>query len=209
MVNALDYLANKYDLNLDGKPPIIIESETKKLGRHYALPEIFAALGFKVGAEIGVEEGVYSARLCRKIPGLKLYSIDAWLVHGDYQDHVDQDRLDRFYKNTQERLAPYDCEIIRKFSMDAVDDFEDGSLDFVYIDGNHRFIGIARDIDGWEKKVRVGGIVAGHDYRRIEPTSDNGYHVRPVVDAYTLSYGIRPWFVLQGDKCPTWLWVKQ
>ena len=208
MINALGYLADKYSLNLDGKPPIIIESETKRLGRHYALPEIFKELGFSVGAEIGVVEGVYSARLCEKIPGLKLYSIDAWLVYEGYRDHVNQDKLNQLHKNAQETLAPYNCEIIRKFSMDAVEDFEDGSLDFVYIDGNHRFVDIARDIDGWEKKVRVGGIVSGHDYRRFKPTFDNRYHVKPVVDAYTRSYGIRPWFVLRGDKCPSWFWVK-
>ncbi len=48
--------------------------------------------------------------------------------------------------------------------MDALEDFEDNSLDFVYIDGDHNFKHISEDIYEWTKKVRSGGIVSGHDY---------------------------------------------
>ena len=92
--------------------------------------------------------------------------------------------------------------------MDAVKDFEDGSLDFVYIDGNHDFKNVANDIVEWQKKVRVGGIVAGHDYRRHKPHLTYQCHVVDVVNAYTYAFGINPWFVLQGDKSPSWFWVQ-
>jgi hypothetical protein len=38
--------------------------------------------------------------------------------------------------------------------MDALNDFEDDSLDFVYIDGNHEFPYVAEDLFHWSKKVR-------------------------------------------------------
>ncbi len=208
MSNALDYLAKKYGLNLEQKPPIFIENPNKRYGRWYALPEIFAVLGFKVGAEIGVEQGVYSARLCEKIPGLILYTVDPWKAYKDYREHVTQSKLDGFYESTKEKLAPYNCQIIRKFSMDAVEGFEDRSLDFVYIDGNHNFKNVANDIVEWEKKVKVGGIVSGHDFKRQKHKSKYICHVKDVVHAYTYAHGIRPWFVLKGDKSPSWFWVK-
>ena len=48
--------------------------------------------------------------------------------------------------------------------MDAVKDFADRSLDFVYIDANHEPQFVEEDIREWSKKVKVGGIVSGHDY---------------------------------------------
>ena len=208
MENALDYLTEKYNLDFDQRLPINIQKENKSYGRWYALPEIFRELGYKVGAEIGVEQGAYSARLCKNIPGLKLYSIDSWIAYKGYREHVSQSKLDRFFETARERLAEYDCVIMRSFSMDAVKMFPDGYFDFIYIDGNHDFKNVANDIIEWEKKVRVGGIVAGHDFKRQSHRSKYICHVKDVVQAYAYAHGIRPWFVLRGDKAPTWFWVK-
>lgn len=38
------------------------------------------------------------------------------------------------------------------------------SLDYVYIDGDHRYKSVMRDIVVWWPKVRPGGILAGHDF---------------------------------------------
>ena len=86
--------------------------------------------------------------------------------------------------------------------------FSDGTLDFVYIDGNHNFKNVANDIVEWSKKVRVGGIVSGHDFKRQKAGSSYICHVKDVVHAYAYAHGIKPWFVLRGDKAPSWLWVK-
>lgn len=208
-IDALNYLTDKYNLNLENKLPIRITPTGKqRLGRWYALPEIFCNLGFKRGAEIGVLAGKYSARLCAKIPGLKLFSIDPWLAYKGYGEHGRQSKMEDFYATAQGRIAKYDCELIRKFSLDAVKDFENESLDFVYIDGNHDFQNVANDIVEWEKKVRIGGIVAGHDYRRFKPHQAYKCHAYHVVIAYTYTHDIKPWFVLEGDKSPSWFWVK-
>jgi len=202
-MEAERYIIEKFNLDINQKMPIKIKSS----GRWYALPQTFNELGYKVGAEIGVEQGVYSARLCKKIPGLRLYCIDPWKAYKGYRDHVSQSKLDMFYENTKKKLAEYNCEIIRKFSMDAVLEFEDNSLDFVYIDGNHDFKNVANDIVEWEKKVRVGGIVSGHDFRRQRTGSKYICHVKDVVHAYTYSHGIRPWFVT-AERSPSWFYVK-
>lgn len=209
MNKGLKYLQNRYSLNLDEKSPIrIIPNDRQRWGRWYALPEIFKELGYKIGAEIGVEKGRYSVRLCEKIPGLKLFSIDAWAGYKGYREHVSQEKLDGFYKTAQERLSPYDCDIIRGYSMNVVKDFEDESLDFVYIDSGHNFVNVANDIFEWEKKVRVGGVVSGHDYRRHKPHRTYQCHVVQVVNAYTSAFRISPWFIIHGDKSPSWFWVK-
>ena len=41
--------------------------------------------------------------------------------------------------------------------------FLDGSVDFVFIDADHRYAAVKSDILAWLPKVRAGGMIAGHD----------------------------------------------
>jgi hypothetical protein len=95
--------------------------------------------------------------------------------------------------------------------MDALEGFPDNSLDFVFIDGNHSFPYVAEDIFYWEKKVRPGGIVSGHDYLDV-PRKDCVIQVREVVDAYTEAFKIKKWFIVDEcskKRCGSFFWVKQ
>lgn len=124
------------------------------------LAKYFAENGYKVGAEIGVLGGAYSALLCEVNPGLKLFCIDSW----GYGEHKKRPYHLRKYEEAKIRLEPYNTTIIYKLSMDAIKDFSDNSLDFVYIDANHEPQFVMEDIREWTKKVRPGGVVSGHDY---------------------------------------------
>lgn len=212
-VNTLDYIVQKFKLNPDQRQPVEIPNTDRN-----TLASLFGELGFKMGAEIGVELGIYAETLCKRNPGVHLYAVDAWAAYAGYRDHVSQGKLDGFYEQVKERLAPYHCELIREFSMDAVKRFAPNSLDFVYIDANHEFRYVAEDLAEWSKVVRPGGIVAGHDYCKRTVSQPYSCHVVEVVQAYTQAYHIRPWFVLGSkdiregelrDRPRSWMWVKQ
>jgi hypothetical protein len=176
--------------------------------RNNELLTMFRDLGFKTGVEIGVERGVYSERICRAIPGVKLYCIDPWKTYPEYREHVTQEQLDAFYEETKEKLKTYDCKVIRGFSEEVYRDFPDESLDFIYIDGNHDFLHTTQDIAYWMPKVRHDGILAGHDFRRTKHGAVNS--VKDVVPAYAYSAGIKPWFVLREPKgASSWFWIKK
>lgn len=49
-------------------------------------------------------------------------------------------------------------------SLDALEFVADGSLDLVYVDGDHRYEGALSDIKGWLPKLRKGGCMTGHDF---------------------------------------------
>jgi predicted O-methyltransferase YrrM len=49
-------------------------------------------------------------------------------------------------------------------SIEMSKTYKDDSLDFVFIDGDHRYECVKADIEAWVPKVRSGGIIAGHDY---------------------------------------------
>ena len=127
--------------------------------RHH-LAAYFYTLGFTKGAEVGVLGGGYSLILCNSNPNLKLYCVDSWgLGDGRYtRYHL------RKYEEAKIRLKDCNVVLVRKPSLAAVQDFEKGELDFVYIDASHSFDNIMRDIIEWTRKIRRGGIVSGHDY---------------------------------------------
>lgn len=185
--------------------------------RWHSLTQLFADLHFTTGAEIGTERGLFAKRLCHVNPQLHLYCIDPWRAYKGYREHVSQPKLDDFYETARQRLAPYDCTLVRKFSVEASKDFADGSLDFIYIDGNHNLLHVIQDLWYWVPKVRKGGLVCGHDFiRRINPSY--AMHVVQAVHAYTDSYRIDPWFVLGSkeavpgelrEKPRSFMWVKE
>lgn len=159
------------------------------------LAQMFRERGYKIGVEVGTEQGKYAKVLCEENPGVKLYCVDPWLAYPGYREHVTQEKLDGFYQITKDLLAPYDAELIRKTSTGAAKDFEDGSLDFVYIDANHEFIHVVEDLAAWVPKVRKGGIVSGHDYIRKK---NMNFGVVEAVDGYTKAYDFE--LVVLGRK---------
>lgn len=159
------------------------------------LGDVFREAGLNRGAEIGVKKGEFSVVLCEKNPNIELYCIDCWL--GDRQH-----RHNRYLRMARKQLEPYNATLIRKTSMEALDDFADESLDFVYIDANHSFDYCCPDIIFWSQKVRTGGIVACHDY--FHHVQGGVVHA---VNAYTSSHNIRPWYVTR-EVFPTAFWVK-
>lgn len=152
------------------------------------LGDIMREAGFKIGAEIGVRKGDYSKILCERIPDLKIYCIDPYIPYRGRRP--DQEKMDALFAHAQNNLKNFNATFVRKTSMEAVNDFEDGSLDFVYIDAMHEFDPVMLDIIHWTPKVRIGGIVAGHDY--IE-SYDCG--VINAVRAYTFAHGIHEWYL--------------
>jgi hypothetical protein len=201
-MNTLRYIIDKYHIDLAAGTRFDLPGGGRGL-----LASLWHELGFKVGAEIGIESGRYSVTICATNPGVKLYCVDPWEVYPGYRDHVGQDHLEVLYNDTIARTKPYNCEIIRGFSMDAVKNFEDESLDFVYIDANHDYKHVTEDITEWSKKVRKGGIVSGHDYKISKVGAMN--NTIEAVNNYTGAQNIKPWFVWGGDTAPSWMWVKE
>jgi hypothetical protein len=215
-MNTLQYIIDKYQLRLSKALPVEIPNVDR-----VCLAEWFAELNFKVGAEVGVLRGAYAKILCEKNPNMKLFCIDPYLAYeGFLPGEPNQAEQDQIFAECQKVMSPYNCEFIRKMSLDAAKDFPDGSLDFVYIDANHRFEYVVNDLATWSKKVRPGGIVSGHDFHRMSLSTDlknNPQHTLPALMGYTAAKGIRPWFVIgqknappgdRRDRYRSWMWVK-
>jgi len=96
--------------------------------------------------------------------------------------------------------------------MDALRDISDGSLDFIYIDGNHSLPYIVSDIYEWNKKVKVGGCISGHDYflNNHNPYWIRICHVKYAVDIFEKIFKVKKYVIGKGkDKYLSWLWIKK
>ena len=200
-MDTLNYIAKKYNLDLKKAPfPIRLP-----FSRWREMPPLFKDLGFKKGAEVGVYRGRFTEALCAGVPGLELTGIDAWKIYDSYNEYAVDDLENEAFEEAKARTKKYNVKLIKAWSMDAVKDFADESLDFVFIDANHDFEHVVEDIAAWSKKVRKGGIVCGHDYVKSQKYK---FGVVDAVNGWCSAYNIKPLF-LWKDSCPSWMYVKE
>ena len=206
------WLSQKY--RLIGSNPTVIAG----VGRD-DLARWFGEWGFTEGVEVGTFQGNYAGVLCASNPKLHLTCVDPWVCYDGYEEYVNQQwKLNAAYHRAQQRLANYNCTLVRQYSAVASEGIPDGSLDFVYLDGNHLLPYVIQDQYCWVPKVRKGGVVAGHDYLWFDWMT--GIQVVEAVDAYTKANRIKQWYVLGRQRRPTtnprkltqyarsWMWVK-
>lgn len=119
------------------------------------------------GAEIGVERGHFTEQMLMAFPALHLYAVDPWAARGDFADWP----MAEIEADSHNRLARYAgrVTVLKMRSVDAAARVEDGSLDFVFIDAEHRYKAVLEDIAAWQPKVKPGGLLAGHDFSQKYP----------------------------------------
>lgn len=135
---------------------------------------------YKIGVEVGVSDGAFSANLLNSSLH-KLYSVDNWA--GSIPGRMGSKEHKAI---AVARLTKYGerSVIIDDESLKAVEIFDDGSLDFVYVDAGHRYFECMMDLQAWWPKLRAGGCMAGHDW-----TVKRGWGVIQAVQEFTKQVG--------------------
>ena len=113
-------------------------------------------------AEIGVNRGNFSKSILKIVKPKKLYLIDPW------KSTNNQDLMNKNYKITMKRLedeVKAGQVIIKKgSSLDVLNEFEDGFFDWIYVDGDHRYEFVKKDLKLSYSKVKKNGLITGDDY---------------------------------------------
>lgn len=119
-------------------------------------------------AEIGVRNGEFSKEICEVCAPKELHLIDPWRhFEQGYDDinNVSQGEQDQRYANARLITMDYECARFHRLtSEDAATRFEDGKFDWIYIDGNHAYEFVKRDLEMYAPKIKKGGFLCGHDF---------------------------------------------
>lgn len=202
-----DFLIRKFSISpqrLRGPMPI----ELRDFHRN-DLAQLFAELGFKRGAEIGVAEGNYSEVLLKANPECELLLVDPWHHYSDNPQGKSKEKHEFAYNETLRKVQPYPhAQVCPDYSLNVAENIDDDYLDFAYVDGNHLFDYVIQDLIHWSNKVRSGGIVSGDDYYALDQKRWTGGGVVEAVQAYTNAHRIPIWFIFQGHKSTDFMWVK-
>lgn len=166
----------------------------------WALAMSMADMGFRSGVEIGTQYGDSAEMWCSVNPQLHLTCIDPY---AEYRKRHGRNEHDAAYQAACERLAKFNVTMIREMSFAAVDRFQDESLDFVHIDGDHSFDAAIMDLVMWVPKVRRGGLVLVHDYFAL-----NWPGVTQAVSNYIFAHQINSLYVTH-DISPTAFWERE
>ena len=120
-----------------------------------------------VAAEVGVERGHNALDMLEHMTFQKLYLIDHYAPYADYLGGMcPQDVQDWVYVEMFTRVQAFLDRVvfITRPSTLASTLFPNEFFDFIYIDGNHDYDKVKEDMALWFPKVKVGGVMGGHDF---------------------------------------------
>lgn len=148
----------------------MITVQTREAFLHQLIPYIPSD---SVGAEIGVLHGDFSRDILNIIKPTELFLIDpyktndtlygeklvfsptAYSTENDYQDLIRKFE----YEIVNGRIT-----VLRNYSYEAVKFVKDKSFDFIYIDSDHTYEAVKRDLEDWMVKIKPKGVISGHDH---------------------------------------------
>ena len=123
--------------------------------------------------EVGAWRGKSTAAMCVNLANrlnekdgrVDFYSVDTWLGGPEHQNDlliISGSLYDDFLVN----ISPVRGYVqpLRMTSLEAAKLFEDESLDFIFLDADHRYEHIRADIIAWLPKLKPGGMICGDDY---------------------------------------------
>jgi len=114
--------------------------------------------------EIGVYLGESTEIFARYMNSV--YAVDPWRTGYDPKDVASRENGADIMKQYIDRVHPLtNVRTLHMSGMEASRMFQDASLDVVYIDANHAYYAVLEDIRTWYPKVKIGGVISGHDYQ--------------------------------------------
>lgn len=165
-------------------------------------------LGLKGNAiEIGVFEGDYSKEIIKRCKFKMVYLVDPWIeypqkIYKTSKNVSQKKQNERYDKVVSKFKNNSNVKIVKKDSKESLSLFNDDFFDFIYIDANHDYEYVKGDIVNWCLKLKVGGVLSGHDY-----INKRHKGVKRAVDEYCSMYGIKMFYT--KEKISSWFFVKR
>lgn len=158
-----------------------------------------------VCAEIGVWQGHLSRKILRRNPS-ELHLIDPWMTQNVIERcySIAQDEMEEIYRQVYNNFNKFnEITIHRKFSTQV--SFPDNYFDWVYIDGDHSYDAVKKDLEFYYPLMKKGGHLCIDDYGLWADNpkkgfgSDGGGGPKPAADEFVKKYKLKT--DISRDQC--------
>jgi len=182
---------------------------------YYGNVDLLAKMvGAKTILEVGVAWGYHAQHLLLNLPKIDYTGIDPYLSGYDKNDAFptfvaklfnddEQSSMDRLHEAVKLELNekfPGRAKLIREKSSNWLDR-ESEKFDVIFLDGDHTFETVRKELHGFWTKVNEGGVLAGDDYDWPE--------VKKAVDEFADEKNLRVKFLSKEPRgYPTYFFLK-
>ena len=136
------------------------------------IPDLIKKHKLQRTCEVGMAFGTQSLKILKDTQVKEHYGVDPYTPYeNDPMSTYGPNQFvwDILYHRVSQRFEPFNksCQRwthVRKPSVEAAQQFEDGYFDLVYLDANHHYEFVKQDLIAWWSKVRPGGFLLGDDY---------------------------------------------
>ncbi len=135
-------------------------------------------------AELGVDEGNFSRRILELTEPRTLHLVDLW-----GSDRFNREKERQVRTRFQAEIETGQVVVHQGDSLTHLGGFDDGYLDWVYIDTSHRYELTLAELELSRIKVKPGGIIAGHDFCKGTTPHGDEYGVVQAVHAFCHEHG--------------------
>ena len=116
--------------------------------------------------EVGAYRGEFAKNSLKTWRG-EYFLVDTWAHRKDDElmglhdkNHFLEEEWEEIYQAAKSSGGI----LLKGYSVDMAKTFEDGSLDWVFIDAGHDYVNFTKDVFAWWPKLREGGLFSGDDY---------------------------------------------
>ncbi len=160
-------------------------------------------------AEIGVWRGDFSQEILLNVNPKELILVDPWIydvkirgcapqVKGN--EPINQKFFDDAKNSTYNKFERFDfVKILNMNSENASKKFNDNYFDYIYIDGEHSYKAVIKDLKSWYPKLKINGKIFGDDFYWRE--KDNSFSVKKAYEDFIKENKIKKWCVFKSQIC--------
>ena len=169
-------------------------------------PDEAFALGELSIVEVGVQEGVHAAEVYDELKPKKMFLVDPYYAYPGVNGIYYTKEVMTEYMNTAKKAMSSrpSANFLHLTSIQASRTFNNNTFDIVYIDADHTYDCVAKDIEYWWPKVKPGGALCGHDY----DCRGLVLAVNEAARRLGLQRG-ENFFEFNDMGCPEWLFIKK
>jgi predicted O-methyltransferase YrrM len=198
-------------MNQAGFAPIVAQPR-----RWHVLENFMREQNYRTFVEVGCREGRTTGHILKTVPDSRVIAIDPWIANPapkngdstreDYEKWDFAEIKQKFWENvgdSRKRCAMYQCTSEQAHDKVFVSGVDFGppveQADIVFIDALHDYESVKSDIRMWWPRVRIGGMLAGHDFNHQWPGVE-----RAVAESFNLmQIGIASdsvWFIVKTHE---------